>query len=131
MIDLAENNGSGAAPAPSDVPAFTLRSFKEIQVGLPPSYWKKYVGIKTSNILRKIREGVRVKVLAQSVGHQKNPCEELWLMVRHQDRKAGKYVGEVFTETDPLRTAYHGLHRGMLIRFEKKHILDVWLADLS
>ena len=120
------SNGSGG-----DVkaPTFTLRSLKEIKVGLPGDYWKKYVGIENKAILKRLKEGVRVKVLAQSIGHQKNPCEELWLIIRHRDRKARKYIGEVVII--PKRSRFHGLLHGMLIHFEEKHILDVWLDDLT
>jgi hypothetical protein len=120
------SNGSGG-----DVksPTFTLRSLKEIKVGLLPEYWEKYLGIENRSILRRLKEGVRVKVLAQSVGHQKNPCEELWLKICHRDRKARKYIGEIVIV--PERSKFHGLLHGMLIHFEEKHILDVWMDDLT
>jgi hypothetical protein len=119
MHNLVGNGSNGPSR-----PMFTLRSFKEIQAGLPPDYWWKYVDRRKAIRFSKLRPGMRVKVLAQSVGHSKNPCEEIWLKICHVDHKAGKYVGEVSTITDPLRASFHGLTLGMMINFESKHIIE-------
>ena len=120
------NNGSGGSVK---APAFTLRSLNEIKKGLPKKYWEKFLGIENKRILKRLKEGVRVRVLAQSVGHPKNPCEELWVRIHHKDTKARKYVGSIVSNVG--RHAYHGLMPGMLINFQEKHTLDVWMEDLE
>lgn len=97
-------------------------------MALPESYWHRYHNGVPKSIMTALRIGSHVKVLAQSVGQPKNPCEEIWLTIRHIKSK-GKpnmnFVGQVNTKTG--RSLFHGLEFGMLITFEPKHIIDVGL----
>jgi len=70
-----------------------------------------------------LHPGSHVKVLAQSVGQPKNPCEEIWIHIRQVRKKGTAFVGLVNTHTG--RSQYHGLEFGMMISFEAKHIIDV------
>lgn len=104
-------------------PNFTLRTLPEIKRGLPRSFWLRYSKPVPVAILRSLHPGSQVKVLAQSVGHQKNPCETLWIRIKAVVSRGSKFIGEV--NTIPDRTLHHGLEFGMQISFEAKHIIDV------
>lgn len=109
--------------AESIKPNFTLRTLPEIKAVLPPTYWRRFSKPVPKEILRMLHPGSHVKVLAQSVGQPKNPCEEIWIHIRQVRKKGTAFVGLVNTHTG--RSQYHGLEFGMMISFEAKHIIDV------
>ena len=99
---------------------------------LPETFWGRYKRGVPKDVIKILRKGSHVKVLVHAIGHKPTVSEVVWLRISqivHKGKKNMSFVG--FVNTNTGRSHLHGLHFGMMITFEPKHIIDVGMIRSS